>query len=259
MNLNIFIIRNFVVSLNDKYFKVDIRKGFSMKKKIIDEIIEESVEEIKEEVMEEIKVEIRNELKENVKGKIKAWVIEELTPGEDTIGINKRERRNVAKYSIFSTLLAVGLYLLLAYLFLVGLKNVFYFLAKYSTFNVDITTGIYILVLLVFVIFYMIISFYFYRLKQNENTVLLYGAFEISFGIITIMIAGISFVGDMYVSAIKITTFIAFYGGIYVIVRGLETTKKHYDHFNRKPIIFKIDISKETRIEKILSKCLKAE
>ncbi|PGQ44416.1 hypothetical protein, partial [Bacillus thuringiensis] len=40
-------------------------------------------------------------------------------------------------------------------------------------------------------------------------------------------------------------------GGIYVAVRGLETMKKHYDNIQEKPIIYREDISKERKLEKI--------
>lgn len=232
-----------------------------MGKKVIDEIIEESVEEIKEEIIEEIKEEVRNEVKENVKNRIKACVIKELTEVEENISVDKQERdwKELIKYNLVPVVTAFIAYALVAYLYLAGMRLGFYLLAKYTVFSAFTTAIIYFVVLLIFLFLYVIVGFYFYRLKQNKNTVLLYGTFEVSFGIVTITVAGLSFMGDIFITGVKITSFIAFYGAIYVIVRGLENTKTHYKNLHKNPVVFKVDLSKETKIEKYFSKYLKFE
>ncbi|MGE7630528.1 hypothetical protein [Bacillus cereus] len=169
------------------------------------------------------------------------------------------------KRIIFSTYILIFLafvtYIAISILYLVGIKKSLLVLRDMpgivDWFRVLLAFGI--------TVFWSIPCFKlthtFYRLKKNKNTTLLYGAFEYLLGIITLVAAGLNFIDStseapIVIAGVELKTYFAFYGGMYVMVRGLENAHKYFKE-DEHAVVFFMKISEETYISKFLIEKLK--
>ncbi|QDQ07181.1 hypothetical protein [Bacillus sp. BD59S] len=228
-----------------------------MNKKIIENILEEAIEELRE----EIKVEIKSEIKPLVKN----IIIEELKGKVCKESRNKEDiKKKNSKINIFRFILPVGaayaLYIFTALFYLLGVKWSFYFIAENVGGTINFKTFISCIILGVFMCIFLKVSHVFYRLKQNKSTVFLYGLFEYSLGLIILVTTGLIFIEEFLqkpatIMGIKVATYTTFYGALYVMVRGLETARRHFNPEGPAKIFF-MDITKETYVSTFFNKIL---
>ncbi|OAT71892.1 hypothetical protein [Parageobacillus thermoglucosidasius] len=175
--------------------------------------------------------------------------------------------------SVLPVIIAFILYCTIGFIFIILLKSIFFKLAKLTVLY-NLSTNLMIIVfgiiILIFMFIYLKIAFHFYRLKENQNTKFLYGIFEIILGLFIMTIFSLSFLSDFSatpsVLGIDLKVILGFYGGIYVIVRGLENWKKHFEYHEKSPVIFlklnrkksiEINLDRKTFIEKFFERMLK--
>lgn len=171
---------------------------------------------------------------------------------------NKNKLKNGFLKLFLSISAAYVLYIFISVLYLFGLKWSFYFIAENIDINNQFKPYICYILIGIYVIIFFKITHIFYRLKQNKNTVFLYGLFEYSFGVVILVTAGLTFIDEFLeksstILGIKWTTYITFYGAIYVMVRGLETMNRYFNLERSAKILF-IDLKKETYISSLFNK-----
>ncbi|PFU80989.1 hypothetical protein COK91_16285 [Bacillus cereus] len=213
--------------------------------KEIQKIVEHVLKDIKKEVKEEVKKKVKekiSELKEEIQIEVKKEIQEE----------NQGEKKQKNNSNIFTDIMILILYLSISIVCFYIISKVFMFLDNSNIVLLRIPGFMMVVIGLVIGCYKIVINFY--RLKQNKSTMYIYGLFELGLGMITILIAMLSAIPKEEFGHIlnSIKVYLYFYGGIYVAVRGLETMKKHYDNIQEKPIIYREDISKERKLEKIL-------
>ncbi|WP_394627022.1 MATE family efflux transporter [Bacillus cereus] len=237
-----------------------------MSRKLLVDILEETIEDLKD----EIKAEIKDDVKEIVKTKIIEIASEDLEKKRETkvvetnaekVDVKEKGKLDVIGFiyhNVCPVIFALGIYVLIAYVYFFLTKNFFYFVANNLDISIDSKAYLYITFWLVVSILNVIVAFGFYRLKQNKNTIFLYGIFEVGFGFVTVAMAGLTFIkSPMEFWGTDIKSYFAFYASIYVIVRGFETTKKHFDGLHKTPKVLGIDLSKERMIERFFTRFLK--
>jgi hypothetical protein len=174
--------------------------------------------------------------------------------------------------SVLPVTIAFALYCTIGFIFIILLKLIFFELAKLKVLynlSLNLMVIVFSIIILIFMFIYLKISFYFYRLKENQNTKFLYGTFEIILGLFIMTTFSLSFLSDFSatpsVFGIDLKVILGFYGGIYVIVRGLENCKKHFEYYEKDPVIFlfnrkksiKINFNRKTFIEKLFERMIK--
>lgn len=232
-----------------------------MSKKAIQEILEEVLDEVRDEVKFEVRTAVKNIAKELVIAEVKNLHKDikvnevEKEPNEPT---RKMSIRGFFVNNLFPVLLAIFLYVVIVFAYLLGTKEIFYFIML----NINTTIGnkalLAILFWLVFSYCGFVVAINLYRLKQNPNTIFLYGIFEIGLGFLALSIGGLSFIiGPIDFLGINEKSLFGFYASLYVMVRGLETTKKHYDHFKRTSKRVERIFNKRRFLERVFDKVLK--
>jgi hypothetical protein len=173
--------------------------------------------------------------------------------------------------SVLPMIIAFVLYCTTGVIFIISLKSMFIIFVEVTVrydFPVYLTALIFtVIVTILMFICYIRIAFYFYRLKENQNTKFLYGVFEIILGLFIMITFSVSFLPEpLSVFGIDAKVILGFYGGIYVIVRGLENCKKHFDYYKKDPVIFfllnrrksiEINFDRKTPIEKFFERMIK--
>ncbi|OBW55695.1 hypothetical protein [Bacillus cereus] len=225
-----------------------------MDEKDIEIMAEKVLKEIKSDVKEKIKLKVKEKLPE-LKEEVLLEVKSELQDGENP----KVENIKTIADSTWLSLMTLFLYIFISFVALYSIQISFE--ALDSSKLADIFKSfifIAIIVVLMFISYMVIVNFY--RLKQNENTRFVYGLYEVSLGMLIILVAIWSFIPNAnfvdFLNTIKV--YFYFYGGIYVGVRGLETLKKHFDYTGGKPRVYMVDISKERKLEKYINKKINA-
>lgn len=232
-----------------------------MSKKVIQEILEEVLDEVRDEVKFEVRTAVKNIAKELVIAEVKSLNKDikvnevEKEPNEPT---RKMSIRGFFVNNLFPVLLAIFLYVVIVFAYLLGTKEIFYFIML----NVNTTIGNKALLAMLFWILFsywgFLVAINLYRLKQNPNTIFLYGIFEIGLGFLALSIGGLSFIiGPIDFWGINEKSLFGFYASLYVMVRGLETTKKHYDHFKRTSKRVERIFNKRRFLERVFDKVLK--
>ncbi|PGB42846.1 hypothetical protein [Bacillus toyonensis] len=221
-----------------------------MNKKIIEELMEEVIEETKEEIKEQVK--------ENVKKKVLEEISKEISKDitEEEIKINTLKQ-------FFAGLLAVILYTLISVVYLKTMEYSFNKIQNIDMFSDTIKSIVYCIVLIVLACLYLTVAHTLYRLKQNKSTVFLYGLFEIALGVVTLVVTGLTFLDEPSkeyneVFGIKPVTFLAVYGSMYIVVRGMETAKKRFGEGEIAKVGL-INLDKETRFSKFLDGWLRTK
>ncbi|MGW6150863.1 hypothetical protein ACWFN4_26200 [Bacillus mycoides] len=234
-----------------------------MSQKIIQEILEEVINEVRDDV----KFEVRNTVKDITKElviaeakkinkdiRLKEKEVEEETSNSK----NKISIRGILQYNLFPAVLALFLYIAIAFVYLLGTKKIFYFIMLNVNTTIDNKAWLAMFFWGLFSYWGYLVAVNLYRLKQNSNTIFLYGVFEIGLGFLTLSIGGLSFViGPIDFWGINEKSLFGFYASLYVMVRGLETTKKHFDHFKRTSKIFERIFNKRRFLERVFDKVLK--
>ncbi|MBJ7945114.1 MULTISPECIES: hypothetical protein [Bacillus cereus group] len=216
-----------------------------MNKKIIEDLIEEVIEEAKEEIKEEIK----EKVKEKVLGEISKEISEETT--EEEIRVSKFKRITLA-------VMAIVFYIFISVFYLLVMKDVYYIIKNTEIIS-DITKNIvYLIIVFILAYGYLKVAHTLYRFKQNKNTLFLYALFEIGLGIVTVVVTGWAFLDEPSNGGIKPVTFLGFYGGMYVIIRGMETARKNFSE-GEKPEVFFMDLSKETILSNFFNKYIRSK
>jgi len=232
-----------------------------MSKKVIQEILEEVLDEVRDEVKFEVRTAVKNIAKELVIAEVKSLNKDikvnevEKEPNEPT---RKMSIRGFFVNNLFPVLLAIFLYVVIVFAYLLGTKEIFYFIML----NISMTIGNKALLAMFFWVLFsywgFVVAINLYRLKQNPNTTFLYGIFEIGLGFLALSIGGLSFIiGPIDFFGINEKSLFGFYASLYVMVRGLETTRKHYDHFKRTSKRVERIFNKRRFLERVFDKVLK--
>ncbi|EJQ54820.1 hypothetical protein [Bacillus wiedmannii] len=216
-----------------------------MNKKIIEELMEEVIEETKEEIKEQIK----EKVKEKVLEEINKEIGEETT--EEEIRVSKCKK-------ITSAIMAIGFYILISVFYLLVMKYGFYIIRDTEIIPYLAKLIVYLILVYVIAYAYLKVAHTLYRFKQNKSTLLLYALFEISLGIVTLVVTGWAFLDEPSNGDIKSVTFLAFYGSMYVIVRGMETARKYFGE-EHAPKILWMDLSKDTKVSKFFDERLRSK
>ncbi|MCU4770867.1 hypothetical protein [Bacillus toyonensis] len=234
----------------------DIKEGM---KKIVDEkeieiMAEKVLKEIKSDVKEKVKLKVKEklpELKEEVLLELKL----ELQDGENSKVKNIKTIADSTRLS----LMTLSLYIFISFVTLYSVRISFEALDSSNPADIFNVVIFFIIIATIMIISYRVVI-NFYRLKQNENIRFVYGLYEVTLGMLIILVAICSFIPKASAADFLNTTkiYFYFYGGIYVAVRGLETLKKHFDYAGGKPIVYMADISKERKLEKYINKKINA-
>ncbi|MEM5642453.1 hypothetical protein AAHB52_13240 [Bacillus toyonensis] len=218
-----------------------------MNKKIIEELMEEVIEETKEEIKEQIKERVKEKMLEEISKEISKDTVEDII--EEQININPYKQ-------FFVGVLAILFYIFISVSYLLIMKYSFNILRDTEVIGDFVKIIVYFVIVLILICIYLEIAHTLYRLKQNKSTSFMYALFEISLGLVTLVATGWSFLDEPSNGGIKSVTFLAVYGSMYVVVRGMETVRKHSVEGKVSKVLW-MDLSKETKFSKFFDEKLR--